>query len=254
MTPFASESTVRRKPSVLLLVLLASLFAPTQALAWGIEWLDKLSGPGPFAGFRIDGRVVCWTARDTDTVGAARADDTIVRPAWDPTCLRDGRFRGFETNQSGVRLATDVDEMRAYISIEAAWLESAKNDMYGRLRFDPRTEVRLFSFRPALMFRAFRWVDAGVAVGLNRFSGPALTSSFHWVSVQPRVVLTPFANSRSRVARALEYRADVVYIPQRVRDELVERARRDLLDRPGSFEGGELRLMFGVDVDLFRLF
>ena len=245
---------MRRKRFVHLLALLFSISAPGSALAWGIEWLDQLTGPGPFAGFRIDGRAVCWTAGDSDVVGSPSANETTVRPAWDPTCLRDGRFRGFETNQSGVRVATDVDEMRAYISLEAAWLESAKNEMFGRLRFDPRTEVRLFSFRPALMFRAFRWVDAGVAVGINRFSGPALTSSFNWVSLQPRVVLTPFANSRSRVARALEYRVDVVYIPQRVRDELVERARRDLQERPGSFEGGELRLMFGVDVDLFRLF
>ena len=238
----------------LVLAFLLTIGAPASALAWGIEWLDQLTGPGPFAGFRIDGRAVCWTARDTDFVGAAGADETAVRPAWDPTCLRDGRFRGFTTNQTGVRMAADVDEMRAYISLEAAWLQSAKNEMYGTLRFDPRTEVRLFSFRPAVMFRAFRWVDAGVAVGINRFSGPALTSSFNWVSVQPRVVVTPFANSRSRVARALEYRVDVVYIPQRVRDELVERARQDLPERPGSFEGGELRLMFGVDVDLFRLF
>jgi hypothetical protein len=104
------------------------------------------------------------------------------------------------------------------------------------------------------MFRAFRAFDAGVAFGINRFSGEALTSDFTWFSVQPRVVITPFANSRSRVARAMEFRTDVVFIPQKARDEFFERVRRDLPVQPTSFEGGELRLMVGVEVDLFRLF
>jgi hypothetical protein len=46
----------------------------------------------------------------------------------------------------------------------------------------------------------------------------------------------------------------VVFIPERVRDEFAERVRRDLQVTPGSFEGGELRFMFGIDVDVFRLF
>jgi hypothetical protein len=52
----------------------------------------------------------------------------------------------------------------------------------------------------------------------------------------------------------MEFRTDVVFIPQSVRDDYVERVRRDLPVQPGSFEGGELRLMFGVEVDVFRLF
>ena len=237
---------MRRTRVVVLLVLACSTFVPASASAWGIEWLDQLTGPGPFVGVRIDGRALCWLADDVLQGPGAAPPSRRVRPAWDPQCLRDGRSAG--------EFADNADEMRAYLSLEAAWLDSAKNEMFPTLRFDPRTEVRLFSFRPALMVRAFRWVDAGVAVGLNRFSGPALVSSFNWVSVQPRVVLTPFANSRSRVARALEYRLDVAYIPERVRDEFAERVRQDLQERPGSFEGGELRLMVGIDLDLGRLF
>jgi hypothetical protein len=218
---------------------LISVFAPSRASAWGLEWLDHLSGPGPFVGFKIDARALCWLSGQPNA-----PDRSTVAPPWNPACVRDGLRAG----------RPDVDELRAYISLEAAWLESAKNEMFGSFRFDPRTEVDLFAFRPAVMFRAFRWIDTGLVFGFNRFSGPALTSGFNWISLQPRVVFTPFANSRSAVARAMEYRVDVVFIPEDVQDEFGERVRRDLPVTPASFEGGELRFMFGVDVDLFRLF
>ncbi len=228
-----------RKAYVLAVFLFVSFVVPAQARAWGLEWLDHLTGPGPFVGFKIDARALCWLAADGPGGGSGVA--TIANPA----CLRDGR----RENALNV-----IDELRAYISVEAAWLSSSKNEMFPALRFDPRTEVDLFAFRPAVMFRAFSWADAGLAVGVNRFSGPALREGFTWVSVQPRVVLAPFANSRSRVARAMEFRTDVVFIPASVRDEFLERVRRDLQEQPNSFEGGEIRLMFGVEVDLFRLF
>ena len=223
--------------------MLALLLAPASASAWGLEWLDHLTGPGPFVGVKIDARAVCWV--DPDPAQRASVDNrTGAVGFWNPVCVRDGMSdrRGSE------------DLMRAYVSLEAVWSSSAKNELFGSLRFDPRTEVDLFSFRPAVMFRAFRFVDAGVALGVNRFSGPALTSEFTWFSVQPRVVITPFANSRSRVARAMEFRTDLVFIPEKTRDDFIERVRRDLPVQPGGFEGGELRLMFGVEVDLFRLF
>jgi hypothetical protein len=220
---------------------LASALAPSPAWAWGLEWLDNLSGPGPFVGFKIDARALCWLSGQPTAPG-----QDAVAPPWDPTCVRDG------LRSDDRRVSSQL--LRAYISVEAAWSSSSKNDVFGGLRFDPRTEVDLFAFRPAVMFRAFPWVDAGLAVGINRFSGPALASSFNWVSLQPRVVFTPFAASGSRVANALEYRVDVVFIPESVQEEFAERVRRDLQVTPGSFEGGELRFMFGVDVDLFRLF
>ena len=231
---------MRRNQFVFVIGFVIATLAPARAFAWGIEWLDQLTGPGPFVGFKVDARAVCW-------LGGQRpgSDQVTVAPLWDPTCVRDGVRDG----------RSDVDNMRAYVSVEAAWASSAKNEMFPTLQFDPRTEVDLFSFRPVVMFRAFRFVDAGLALGINRFSGPALLDdSVTWFSVQPRVVVTPFASSRSRVARALEFRTDVVFIPQSVRDDFVERVRQDLPERPGSFEGGELRLMFGVEVDLFKLF
>lgn len=235
---------MRRLRFVSVLVLLMSVLTPTSSHAWFIEWLDQLSGPGPFVGFKIDARALCWVDPGS-TQRAAGATGTEVAGFWEPVCVRDG---------SRDRQRPDIDEMRAYVSVEAVWASSSKNELFGSLRFDPRTEVDLFSFRPALMFRAFRAVDAGVAIGINRFSGPALTSEFTWLSVQPRVVITPFANSRSRVARAMEFRTDLVFIPQDARDEFLERVRRDLPVQLGSFEGGELRLMFGVEVDVFKLF
>jgi hypothetical protein len=244
-----------RKAYVVAVFLCGSLLVPGQAAAWGLEWLDHLTGPGPFVGFKIDARAICWMAGDrdpgtTNPVVWAPAEGAAVQGGWEPGCLRDGRRRAAENGR-----LVDVDELRAYVSVEAAWLSSSKNEMFPTLRFDPRTEVDLFAFRPAVMFRAFRWVDAGVAIGLNRFSGPALLEEgFTWVSVQPRAVFTPFANSRSRVARAMEFRTDVVFIPENVRDEFIERVRRDLQEQPRSFEGGEIRLMVGVEIDLFRLF
>ena len=229
------ESDVRRTRLVVFAIAILSAFTPATAHAWGIDWLDQLTGPGPFVGFKIDARALCFLA----------ANERSVAPPWDRQCLRDG-LRGQSPGEA--------DDMRAYISLEAVWSSSSKNEMFGSLRFDPRTETDLFSVRPAVMFRAFRAVDAGLAIGVNRFSGPALTSEFTWISVQPRVVITPFANSRSRVARAMEFRTDVVFIPQEARDDFIERVRRDLPVQPGSFEGGELRIMFGVEVDLFKLF
>ena len=238
------------KRFLMCVVFIMSTLVPSgTAFAWGIEWLDQLTGPGPFVGFKIDVRALCWLSSQPN--GAGEVD---VVPPSDPTCLRDG-LPGRTPSPLAGRTPADFDRMRAYISVEAAWLSSARNEMFGILRFDPRTEVDLFAFRPAVMFRAFRWVDAGLVVGINRFSGPALAeSSFTWFSPQPRVVFTPFATSPSRVARAMEFRTDLVFIPERVRDEFVERVRRDLPIQPGSFEGGELRLMFGVEIDLFRLF
>jgi hypothetical protein len=230
---------VRCNRFVIVFGLVVATLAPSRAFAWGVEWLDQLTGPGPFVGFKVDARALCWLSGQRPG-----SSDVTVAPLWNPACVRDGIPEG----------RSDVDNMRAYVSLEAAWLSSAKNEMFGSLRFDPRTETDLFSFRPAVMFRAFRSVDAGLAIGVNRFSGPALTSNFTWVSVQPRVVIAPFANSRSRVARAMEFRTDVVFIPESARDDFVERVRRDLPVQPVGFEGGELRVMFGVEVDLFRLF
>lgn len=230
--------SVRSKQLVIVFGFLVATLAPGSAFAWGIEWLDRLSGPGPFVGVKVDGRALCWLD------GGREGSPTTVAGPWQGACVRDG------VSDRGA-----VDAMRAYISLEAVWASSAKNEMFPALRFDPRTEVDLFSVRPAVMFRAFRFVDAGVALGVNRFSGPALLdNAFTWVSVQPRVVISPFATSRSRAARAMEFRTDVVFIPADVRDKFVERVRQDLPERPGSFEGGELRLMFGVDVDVFKLF
>ncbi len=229
-----------RKASVLAVVLCAGLCAPGEARAWGIEWLDHLSGPGPFVGVKIDARALCWLG----ATGPGGSDGVATMA--DAACLRDGR------RENAVNV---IDELRAYVSVEAAWLSSSRNEMFPTLRFDPRTEVDLFAFRPAVMFRAFSWVDAGLAVGVNRFSGAALgEESFIWYSVQPRVVFAPFANSRSRVARAMEFRTDLVFIPEKVRDEFLERVRQDLPERPNGFEGGEIRLMVGIEVDVFKLF
>jgi hypothetical protein len=222
---------------------LVSILTPASASAWGLEWLDHLSGPGPFVGFKIDARALCWVD-PAQAQGPGRDTQSAVAAPWDGLCVRDGLRRD----------RADVDAMRGYVSLEAVWSSSSRNEMFGSLQFDPRTETDLFSFRPAVMFRAFRAFDAGLALGVNRFSGAALTSDFTWISIQPRVVITPFANSRSRVARAMEFRTDVVFIPQKARDEFIERVRRDLPVQPVSFEGGELRMMFGVEVDLFRLF
>lgn len=229
-----------RKASVLAVFLFAGVFLPAEARAWGIEWLDHLTGPGPFVGVKIDARALCWLG------GSGPGGSDGVATMADGACLRDGR------RENAVNV---IDELRAYVSVEAAWLSSSRNEMFPALRFDPRTEVDLFAFRPAVMFRAFSWVDAGLAIGVNRFSGEALLDeSFTWVSVQPRVVFAPFASSRSRVARALEFRTDLVFIPESVRDKFLERVRQDLPERPNSFEGGELRLMVGVEVDVFKLF
>lgn len=152
---------MRRRATIAVLagVWLLSARAPAEA-NWG--WLEKLSGPGPFAA-QLPG-----------------LNFPLV-------CIREDYSRDLFFCDEGAR-----GRPRGHVSLEFQRWESRENGLFPA---DPRGalgEVRILDFRPNLMIRLHDAVDVGVGAGFHRFSGPAFDAFFK-MSVEPmRVSLAPF--------------------------------------------------------------
>ena len=187
-----------RKSSVLVSIVVMLLACPTSASArslWDIlGYIHELSGPGPFNGYMITGEVFCLSGASTKSFRPCMPDRrdvrlyvTLERGEWDDN--PNPRFTG----------NTDLDTFQAIVYVP---LQNA---------------VR--SGRPVLL-----WLDAGVGLGLYRFSDTAVQDPPLWrVSIPFRLRFTPseaFASKlqdrpRLRTAlRAFTYHVGFDYLPE----------------------------------------
>jgi hypothetical protein len=199
------------------LLLVCFALWPTVATAqWGWwEFLENLSGPGPFNGWNIEWRVVCFP----DKSSPKPADQAASTPRFVtiPGCLFNP-------------LGTD-ERRRGSINIAFGILEAEENN----LRYaDPAQddEVTLTSVKSSLWWSPVRYIELGMSGGIFWFGGPAF-ESFWRVYFEPLQVdvkpLPWLLRSSKKSLEILSFRAGLVLIPRGFRAE-------DFGALPGTFK------------------
>jgi len=169
-----------------------SLQGGTAAAAEG--WLDRLSGPGPFAAEWGRGpftfRLLCWR----DDGGSISFEPAILEGGECVKALPSGR-------------AVKPGDLRAYLQARYTHWVSTRNDLFRDVtRADEDLhKVKLDSTEFTFFVHAGRAIDVGVGLGIEVFSGNAF-DTFRRVSVKPLdVSITPIAAvTDSKWGRVLE--------------------------------------------------
>lgn len=191
--------------SVCLVVLLFAGVRPASAAEWDFfEWLERLSGPGPFkslAGFNFTETFACYGVKSQTSVEA------LTRTTGDPgiwadiSCGRAARQRIWARfGLKVMRLKGDNDLQ--YITVAPLSEDDRKVRLWG---FMFVTDV---SLRP--------YLDVGAGAGVLRFSGP-LFDTFTRFALEPtRVTVKPLAigdRVPGRWREVLELRHTILYVP-----------------------------------------
>lgn len=193
-----------RAASVGLLMMFVLYPARADAIWGGLEWLDKLSGPGPFTGLSVNSRVLCFARQRRD-------DPWVVKPVWGRYPDRDAAIIAPPCRWVAPSEAEPEPYRFGYVDATVSVLWSKKNDLFGEARYDQPAQARAVTFRPGVMLRAYSWLDAGAAVGWYRFSGDAFESFTRFTIHPVRVTVSPFRGA----ARGLKFPVEVVYFKTR---------------------------------------
>ena len=212
-------TTRRIRWAVPVFALLLVACVPRDALAfWG--WIEDLSGPGPFWGYQFSfDRLFCvMKAGDTGQAGWTRISS------------------GDDAN--AVACMSDSDRVRAFLSVEYTDAKSGETDQFPHA-------VAWRGLRPMLFYRLHESIDAGVGLGLNRFSGTGF--GFWRFSLPMRArVYAPGLKSGSRW-RAINLAVQADFLPQKI-------TTADFLAPAGPDMGNEVVPSVFVNVDVLRLF
>jgi hypothetical protein len=203
---------MRRGCVVLMLVLLGLILPPRPASAAGfIEWLERLSGPGPFIGGGVSVQFVCLGFKGRDTERSLFVS---------PYCRE-----------------IDRESHPIFLGVDAAWLTGENNLEYDQLLPEGARNVRMFKMGVTGDYGITRSFDIGVGLGFMRLTGmPADT--FTRFTIQPvRVTWKPLtmrsSPDRDEVVKKewLQIRYVATVIPGGFDDG-------DFGARPGSFDVG----------------
>lgn len=175
---------MRRLCITLILCLLAQAAAPRAADAWVWEFLEELSGPGPFTGWAFEWRVVCFSEPDPANRDAVETDDESARAAakflqvFGPGCF----FKQVPVQ----------NRRTASFNVKFGLLDAKENNLqYRNDRLD--RDVKLTTLMPSFAWRPVRSVETQFGIGMMWFSGPSF-DSFTRVVVQPiQVDVKPLA-------------------------------------------------------------
>lgn len=186
--------------------------APARAI--GIGWLEKLSGPGPFAG-------ISW----------------VTVPLW----CRDGE-------SARVWCLADKARQRGTLSVNLSFTTSRSQEnelQYERSDAADPPNVDIHSLDLSVDYEVFRGVDLGVALGANRFSGDRF-ESFTRFSIGPEIEVRPLAFGR----HAWPDSAQVSQVgPFRVRPDDLLHVRARWRYYPAGFDAADFGSNGGFHVD-----
>jgi hypothetical protein len=155
------------------------LFRSAPANAGILEWIDQLSGPGPFWGFAREARLHCVPIGQPDDRPDAIAGRKSTAASQCPNEV--------PTNQRNI--------LSVNMGVGIAW--AAHNNLPYASDATDKT-VRLMSFEPSVWWSPVPSLAVGAAAGVYRFSGPAF-DTFKRGFIKPvQVELKPFALPRSR--------------------------------------------------------
>ncbi len=205
------------------LIVLVGLFAlccPAGAYAQSdfLDWLDSLSGPGPFQGFTVGMRTVC--ARDN----AGKLDT-----GW---CIAD----------------TDPN-IKTVMNVEFGWATTGK-----QLRFSDApgdAPVHASRLNVTYMYRVSPMLDVGVGIGGLMLSGDGFTNQLHPIFTPATVTFTPFGMLRgptsAKWGRVLRIKFSDRYI-------FGDLKAVDFGSVSSYLRHGEFNPSFGIGVDFWSFF
>jgi len=212
-------TTRRIRWAVPVFALLLVACVPRDALAfWG--WIEDLSGPGPFWGYQFSfDRLFCvMKSGDGGEAG------------WTHISGGDGA--------NAVACMSDTDRVRAFMSVEYTDVKSGETDQFPHA-------VAWRGLRPIVFYRLHESIDAGVGLGLNRFSGTGFGFWRFSVPIRARFY-APGLKSGSRW-RAINLAVQADFLPQKI-------TTTDFLAPAGPDMGNEVVPSVFLNVDVLRLF
>jgi hypothetical protein len=175
---------MRRVAIILLTCTLGQMLAPAAAQAWILDWIDELSGPGPFRGMSFEWRLVCFSEPDPAQRDAVEETDEV----------RLGTARALQFLGPGCffKQVPVTHRRRASINLKMGLLEAKRNDLSYALPEADR-DVKLTTLLPSVSWRPTRSLELTVGGGVFWFSGPQF-ASFHRVVLEPlRADVKPLA-------------------------------------------------------------
>jgi hypothetical protein len=254
------------------------------------DWLDKLSGPGPFRSYLgLTYRFLC----------VANAGDVRTLPELDPSVPQRTDSEGFFTwlhpfqPSAGIISVADADDRRmdavtaaqplvrgiingqtitadqwkpaaaklcqaderarGYASFTARWYKSVENNLFQRDPENPLYEVRLLDTEFAFTARLNRGLAVGGGAGVFWFSGDAF-DSFRRATVTPILVEgfpVAAAGDRLKYRFIRLYGAYTMILGKLDESDFCTRGK---CSRPAPFHvANEFVWRYGVDVDLAAL-
>ncbi|HUR20456.1 MAG TPA: hypothetical protein VMZ90_06580 [Vicinamibacterales bacterium] len=140
------------RPVVVMTILLASLAAPRSAYAmagWW-DWLDAMSGPGPFSnGFMLDMRLACRIEKDQPTT----QDDATWVPFKNLDCLTNSR------------------KVKGYFEVRGGRVTTDEKPLFGDAPNEPKGRVAAHLVSGMFMRQFDPTFAVGTGVGWIWFSG-----------------------------------------------------------------------------------
>lgn len=171
-------------------VLLVFVLGPCSVAHAGfIDWIDELSGPGPFWGVGGDIRLACTSVPNEVT--------PPPNPSQVQKVVTSHAMRWLTFSRC---LLNDVPpDRRPSVSLDVtlSYARSFRNDLqYPAGTGD--THVSVFSWAPTVWWNPIPPVGVGTGVGVNTFQGPTF-STFSRFYINPvQVEIKPFAFSKDR--------------------------------------------------------
>ena len=190
------------KPARIAATLLVCLFGLSSvAHADFLDWIDELSGPGPFWGPAVDARIYCFGI-DKSTPNAtlgADADDV------NKVCL---------VNRVGKSSASNK---RAVVAIDMTAGIAWSTDNHLQYADGTKKGVNLAWFEPAIWVLPIPQVAVGSGFGLDRFFSREdnVFDAFNRGYIRPQVEISPFDFPKTHVSslRRLTLRFSAQIIP-----------------------------------------
>lgn len=171
-------------------VLLVFVLGPwSVAHAGFIDWIDELSGPGPFKGFGGDFRLFCVGTENESAPAALKQSP--------PVYIDHGNWDWLLRQCLNKNLAT---KERPWISIDLSASYARGNGDKANLTYPVSSgndkHVSVYSLAPAFWWAPIRPLAVGSAVGVNIFRGPMFSTFSRLQVTLVQVDFKPFATSR----------------------------------------------------------
>jgi hypothetical protein len=267
----------------------AARFGVAFAVAWCMQmgtsyaledWLDKLSGPGPFWGLSLPYRFVCFSKANDQTdfrtipqLAALDMDADRAFVTWmTPTQQAAGVFpstipKPVPTLAPGTLTATQqlayrraqaqrdcyIDQrVHSYVTLSPGFYRSLKNRLFPA---DPKNDdyrVTILHLDATYTFRLNRVVDIGAGVGVSRFSGEVF-DPFTRASLTPiYFYFSPIAfRGDSQISRALRFGVGLsTYVGDFTASDFCNKSGVSCAGIDASFMSERERLLkWSIDVD-----